>query len=260
MTSLERILAGGGALLLCGMVCTAATAQGFYNHTTRFTFSRSVELPGGRTLQPGKYVFRVADSSANRHIVQVLSEDEMKMFATILAVEPREAVIVVGETPANDPQPIRYWYQSGRTVAPIGYEFVYPKDQATQVAKVTNQQILMMDANVNDADAMMRAPMRRVDPKGAVAEYQENVRPQARSTSPAAIPRQQKTPEQEWLDVARTELPEGAGVQSLTLIGLTVLGVALLAVQLHSRASPRPSERPLEQLGALKASGRGRMV
>lgn len=257
MTSGKRMLAGCGAVLLCGITYTVATAQGFCNHKTYFTFGRSVELPGGVTLQPGKYVFRLADSSADRHILQVLNEHETKMFATILAVEPSEAVIVVGETPANTPQPIRYWYHSGRTVGPTGYEFVFHKDQATRIAKATNRHVLVTDAPANDANAMMRAPVRTVDPNGATAEYREDVRPPVRSTSPAAITREQKTL-QKGFDVARTERPEVAGVQSLTLIGLTLLGAVLVARRVHNGASPRPSERPLEQLGALEASGEGR--
>jgi hypothetical protein len=255
VTSIKRKLAGCSAVLLCGIASTVATAQGFYNDRTCFTFNRAVELPGGRTLQPGKYVFRLVDSSEGRHIVQVLSENETKTFATILAVEPSEAIIVVGEAPAKAPQPIRYWYHSGRTVGAIDYAFVYPKDQATRIAKATNQRVLMADANANDVEAMMRAQVRTVDPNGAVAEYRENVRPQARSTSAAATTREEKTPVQEAFNAARSERPEVAGVQMLTLIGLTfLLGAALVTLRVHSRAHPRPLERPLEQLGALKAS------
>jgi hypothetical protein len=254
VTSLKRMVAGCGAVLLCGSAYAAPSAQGLYDYKTYFTFNRLVELPGGRTLQPGKYVFRLIDSSAGRHIVQVLDENETKMFATILAVEPRDEAVIFGDTPANAPRPIRYWYHSGRTAGPIGYEFVYPKDQATRIASMTNQQVLMTDAGVKDVDAMMRAKVRTVDPNGAAAEYRENVGPQARSTSAAATAREHETPVQEAFDIARTERPEVAGVQSVTLIGLTLLGAALVALRVHSRASRRPLERPLEQLGALKAS------
>lgn len=235
MTSLKRMLAGCGAVLLCGTAYAAASAQGFYDYKTYFTFDRVVELPGGRRLQPGKYLFRLVDSSAGRHIVQVLNENETKMFATILAVEPRDEAVIFGDTPANAPRPLRYWYHSGRTVGPIGYEFVYPKDQATRIASMTNQHVLMTDARVKDADAMMRAQVRTVDPNGAAAEYREKVGLQARSTSAAATAREQKTPVQGGFDVARTERPEVAGVQSVTLIGLTLLGAALVALRVHSR-------------------------
>jgi hypothetical protein len=232
VTSLKKVLIGGGAVLLW-MMFTVPSAPGFYNYKTYFTFDRSVELPGGRTLPPGKYVFRLADSSEGRHIVHVLSEDERKMFATIFAVEPREAVIVVGETPANAPQPIRYWYHSERSVGPIGYEFVYPEDQAIRIANVTNQHVLMADSKVNDADAMMRAQVRTVDPKGTAAKYRDNVRPQARSTPAAATIRERTTPVQEGFDAARSERLVMAGVPLLPLIGLTLLGAALVALRGH---------------------------
>lgn len=230
------MLAGSGAVLLCGMAYTVATAQG--SHKTYFTFSRSVELPGGITLEPGKYVFRLADSSASRYIVQVLNEHETRIFATMLAVEPSdEAVIMFGETPASAPQPIRYWYHSGRTVGPIGYELVYPRDQATRIANATNQHVLMTDAPVNEARAMTRAQVRTMDPNGATAEYRENVRPQVRSTYPAATTGEQRTPAREGVDAAPAELPEVAGIQSLVLIGLTFFGAALVALRVHNRDS-----------------------
>lgn len=253
--SLDRVLARGSALLLCAMVFSTTTFQAFAHHKTRFTFRRSVELPGGRTLQPGTYLFRVVKSSANRHIVEVRNVDDMKLLETILAVEPSEAVIVVGETPASVPQPIRYWYRSERTDRPMGYEFVYPADQATRIANTTNLRVLTMDANMNDPAAMMRAPMRRVDP----TEHRQDVRPHARPASSAAVTRPLKMPGQEWLD-ARTGLSELIGISSLTFIGLTVLGVALVALRSHRRTGPRPLERPLEQLGAIKRLWSGRRV
>jgi len=123
------------------------------------------------------------DSSTDRHIVQVLNENETKMLATILAVEPSNAVIVVGETPANAPQPIRYWYQSGRTLSAgaMDCEFVYPRDQATRIAKSHQPRCPDVDTNASDIEGMMRGHLRTVDPNGAVAEYRGNVRPQARS-------------------------------------------------------------------------------
>jgi hypothetical protein len=245
MTSFKRMFARGGAALLCGIVCTVATAQGFYSDRTLFTFSRSVELPGGITLEPGKYVFRLVDSSANRHIVQILNEYETQIVATVQAVEASDdAVVVFGDTPANAPRPIRYWYQAGGTVDPIGYEFVYPKEQAIRIANTTNQHVLMTDGPASDAGAMARAQVRKMDPNGATAEHREGVRPQAGSTSPAAVTRERKTSVPEG---ASTELRKVAGVQSFTILGLTLLGVAVVAVRVHSHAHPRR----LELLSAL---------
>lgn len=242
VTSFKRLLAAGcGAVLLCGIVYASAAAQGFNNSKTAFTFNRAVELPGGRTLQPGKYVFRLVDSSAGRHIVQVLDEDETTVLATILAVDPREEAVILGDTPATAARPIRYWYHSGREVGPIGYEFVYPKDQANRIANMTHQRVLMMEADVNDAEGMMRARLQTVDPNRAVAEYREHTPPQARTTSAAATSRELNPPGPVRSADVRTESPQLAGVESVTLIGLTLLGVALLvALRVHNRTSPRP--------------------
>jgi hypothetical protein len=255
VTLLKRIIAGCGAVLLCGTAYAAASVQGFYDYKTYFTFNRLVELPGGRTLQPGKYVFRLIDSSSGRHIVQVLDEKETKRFATILAVAPRNEAVIFADTPDNAPRPIRYWYHSERTAGPIGYEFVYPEDQATRIASMTNQRVLMMDADVKDVDAMMRAQVRTVGPNRAAAKYRESVGPLARSASLAAAATGRETSAQKGFDIGRTKRSEVAGVQSVTLIGLTLLGgAALVALRVHRIVSRRPLERPLEQLGAPKSS------
>src|SRR2546428_10852180 len=69
-----------------GYMTTGAAAQDLnVNKRTYLTFSSAVELPDV-TLQPGTYLFRLADSQTNRHIIQVLSRDEKQIYATILAV------------------------------------------------------------------------------------------------------------------------------------------------------------------------------
>ena len=51
---------------------TSAGAQEPTNQITFFTFSAPFELPGGKTLPAGKYVFKIVDSPSNRHIVHVM--------------------------------------------------------------------------------------------------------------------------------------------------------------------------------------------
>lgn len=262
VTPSKRVLTGCGSVLLCGVVCASATAQDFYNYKTSFTFDREVELPGGRTLQPGTYLFRLVDSSATRYIVQVLDTHETHVFATMLAVEPRDETVIFGDAPINAPRPIRYWYHAGDGVRPIGYEFVYPTDQATRIANVTQQRVLMTDVNVHDVDARMRVRVRTVDPNGAVADYREHIRPRVRSTYAAATSRELDTPVSDRSDVARTEPPPLAAVQSITLMTLTLLGAALAALHVHRRTSPRPLERPLGlgQSECAPGSWRGQMM
>ena len=55
------------------------------DRTTFVTFSGPVSIPG-KTLPAGTYTFRLADSPADRHIVQIFDQDQTKLFATLLAV------------------------------------------------------------------------------------------------------------------------------------------------------------------------------
>lgn len=182
------------------------------------------------------------------------------MFGTILAVDPRDETVIFGDAPITAPRPIRYWYHSGRRLRSIGYEFVYAKDQARRIANMTHQHVLMTDVNVHDIDAMMRAPVRTVDPNGAVAEYREHTRSQVRSTSAADTSRELDTPASQRSDGARTKLLRLTAVQSVTLITLTLLGAGLVALRVHSRSSPRPLERVLEHSECARSSCSGQMT
>jgi hypothetical protein len=73
MTKLQTrimLFMGLGALALL----PAARADE-WNQRTVMTFSSPVEIPG-QILPAGTYVFKVADSQANRHIVQVFNKNE----------------------------------------------------------------------------------------------------------------------------------------------------------------------------------------
>src|SRR3954451_11358810 len=107
------------AALACSAVlltsAAPASAQTTQDRLTYVTFSGPVSLPG-KTLPAGTYTFRLADSPADRHIVQIFDRDQSTLFATLLAVpaERTEAegdpVITFKETAANLPPAVRYWY------------------------------------------------------------------------------------------------------------------------------------------------------
>jgi hypothetical protein len=55
------------------------------------TFSVPVEIPGVhlvgfKVLPAGTYIFKVLDSQSERQVVQILSQDELTVYATILAI------------------------------------------------------------------------------------------------------------------------------------------------------------------------------
>src|SRR5436305_4768250 len=115
-----------------------------WNKKTILTFSGPVQIPGA-TLPAGSYVFKLADISGNRHVVQVFDKDEHKIYTTLLAVpnqrlEPSDKpVILFSERATGSPQAVKVWYYPGETV---GNEFVYPKSQAMRIAKATHQRVL----------------------------------------------------------------------------------------------------------------------
>ena len=74
------LLAGFGALAL--MPGARADER---NQKTVFTFNAPIEIPG-QVLPAGTYVFKLADSSSNRHIVQIFNKEENRVFGTILAI------------------------------------------------------------------------------------------------------------------------------------------------------------------------------
>lgn len=149
---------------------TASAQASLPNQDTYFTFSQAVELPG-TTLPAGTYLFVLADSPSNRHIVRVMSQDRSKMHATLLAIpnytldkpseEPRVRFM---EGPETGPQAIKVWFYPGRTV---GHEFIYPRSQATKLAARTGESVLTTKTDTAVNETIADADMTRVDRTGA---------------------------------------------------------------------------------------------
>ena len=73
----------------CAAIVTLMAAPGVradqWDKKTILTFSGPVQIPGA-TLPAGSYVFKLADLSGNRHVVQVFDKAEKKIYATLLAI------------------------------------------------------------------------------------------------------------------------------------------------------------------------------
>jgi hypothetical protein len=137
-------------LMLMGLPTREAAAQQPDTHDrTIMTFSAAVELPGMR-LEPGTYVFRLADT-ASRNVIQVLSQDEMQVLGQWLYVpaERREVtgdtVVTFRETSADTTPAVQFWFYPGEK---IGKEFIYPKDQALRIAQRTGVGVLSDDGRI----------------------------------------------------------------------------------------------------------------
>ncbi len=61
-------------------------------------------------LPAGTYVFKILDSKSDRHIVQIFSQDELTVYATILAIPnyrlkaTDKTVMTFRERPAGEPE------------------------------------------------------------------------------------------------------------------------------------------------------------
>ena len=115
------------AVCCLGIVVPRTASADEWNKETILTFSRDVQIPG-RVLPAGKYVFKLADSLADRHVVQVFDRDG-RILATVLTIptDRRTATddtrIVFGEQPEGAAFPIRMWFYPGELG---GQEFIYP--------------------------------------------------------------------------------------------------------------------------------------
>jgi hypothetical protein len=137
-----------GLGLLGGMISRATADES--DQKTSFTFSGPVEIPG-QVLQAGTYVFKLADSGADRDIVQVFNKDETHLYGTFLAVADErlrpagKPIITFEEAPAGSPEAVKAWFYPGDT---YGHEFVYPKTRAVGLAKANNTPVPSMPAEL----------------------------------------------------------------------------------------------------------------
>jgi len=199
---------------------------GDWNRKIEFTFDQPVSIPavhqpGWGVLPPGTYVFKIINSLSDRHIVQISNKDETEIYATILAIPnlrlkvTDKVVLTFRETPAGQPFALRAMFYPGRA---WGEEFVYPKAQAVELAKVTNLPVLSMPVAKEIAKPeasevvaeLETTPLTAVEPSGQEVQTAEVVTPPA----PAEF------------NTATAELPQTAS--PLPLIGL--LGLLALAV------------------------------
>lgn len=216
------------ATLLSGALFLSVPAfSGEWNKKTVLTFDQPLEVPGV-VLPAGQYVFKLADSQANRHIVQVFNATEDKIFATILAI-PRyrmtpadKTVILFEERRADQPQAIHAWFYPG---ANFGQEFVYPKSRALELAQATHEPVLTGAVTPTETPSELeRTPIVAVTPENtevAVAETPETSveTPTPGVASETLSPRAEATPAQ--------ELPKTASpLPAIAFLGMCSIGLA----------------------------------
>ena len=166
-------------------------------------------------LEPGKYVFKLGESSANRHIVQIFNGDATQLINTVLAI-PNYRLTPTGksrfifwETPTENVQALRAWFYPGDS---YGQEFPYPKQLA--LARVSQSTLILPPA----APPTVQTPPVTEPPPPEPPQVSLAVPPppeqQTQVPPPAPAPEVQQTPSPQ-----PETLPSTASVYPLAGIG-----------------------------------------
>jgi hypothetical protein len=167
------------AVFVC-LVAAPVSAQPF-DKRTLFTFSGPVSLPGV-TLPAGQYLFRLANPTSSSKAVQVLNPEGNKtygLFFTILAERPEPASspeVRFMETASGTPAAIRTWWYPGER---MGYEFIFPKEQARRFAMTASQPVLTTDTLTTTTEQTNTAELSRVGSGGQETDVNVNAAPTA---------------------------------------------------------------------------------
>jgi hypothetical protein len=242
----NRMIASMALMVLTLGIGSAAQAQPA-DYRTYFTFSGPVTLPGV-TLPAGKYIFRLADPNSSRKVIAIQSEDGRKQLALLHTIPnqaqkaPNDPEIRFMETSSNVPPPVKTWWYPGKA---IGYEFIYPRQQAMQLAKATTEPVL---TTAQDTAQFESADLSRISGQGAPAAVTVEETPapaavagraqsgtiveqraaQNQSVGGAAASAQDTRADERARDTARTELPRTASpVPNAALLGLLSMALGL---------------------------------
>ena len=229
MNRITRTLRATSIAALLVALMAANSWADTWNKKTVITINSAMQIPGA-VLQPGTYVFKLADSSSNRHIVQVFDKDETNVIATVLAI-PNYRMKPTGdsefgfwEAPANTPQPIRSWFYPGDN---FGQEFAYPKTQAVAIAATAPEEVPTV---TGEEQAQIAQPEPApAEPDTQVAELQGPpsvpAEPQPAPVEPARI--EEPKPAEPAATLAPAQLPRTASMLPFVgLIGFISLGLA----------------------------------
>ena len=116
-------------IVLLGATLAPSARADQWDKKTIVTFNDAVEIPG-QVLPAGTYVFRLADSISNRHIVQIWNADEDQVLATIMTIPntrfetPDDSLFEFDERPGDSPQALKVWFYPGNNT---GEEFIYSR-------------------------------------------------------------------------------------------------------------------------------------
>lgn len=108
--NLRTLAAAVGILGCAGVVAVRSARADQWDKKTILTVNEPIQVRD-TLLQPGQYVFKLLDSSSDRHIVQIYNRDQNHLIGTIMAI-PNYRIQPTGgsrfafwETPPDPPGP-----------------------------------------------------------------------------------------------------------------------------------------------------------
>jgi outer membrane biosynthesis protein TonB len=231
---------------IIGLCCVLALGVGLaqiakadaWNKKTYITITEPLQIPGA-VLTPGKYVFKLMDSSANRHIVRVLKEDETTVVNTIIAI-PNERLQPTGksefgfwEVPAGHTAALRSWFYPGDN---MGQEFAYPNQEATQLSSVVKEQVPSISeeeyakSTQTEQTSVAKAPEPEPAAAAPAPEVAAAVPPKAEEPAPAAVQQPAPAPAPETTAVAPAAVPSESRTAAATSLPATASPLPLMGI------------------------------
>jgi LPXTG-motif cell wall-anchored protein len=192
-----RTIGVAGFAACIGVALMPSLQADEWDKKTTLTVSEPIEVPAccnaSHTvlLQPGDYVVKLNDSQADRHIVRIYDKDQKHLITTILAVPnyrlrpTGKTVLQFWEVPAGQPRAVRAWFYPGDN---FGQEFVYPKQQATQIAGYSKTSVPSSETTAEEQ--MKTAPVESIDESGKSTKYE----PTTPEPAPAPVEAQATPP------------------------------------------------------------------
>jgi hypothetical protein len=171
---LRKVVVAALALAVVWLWTTPAAYADDWNKATRITVNQPFEIPG-MILPAGTYVIKIVDLAAERHVVRFLSEDESKIYATLIAipdfrlVPTEKTAITFYESEMNRPRPLHSWFYPGYQ---YGIEFAYPEKRAMEIAKAVEEPVIAFKTPESPVviEELLAEPLVEVTPQGEEVE------------------------------------------------------------------------------------------
>jgi hypothetical protein len=236
-----RVLFSSLALLAAAGVATPARADQ-WDKKTIMTINEAVQVPN-KVLEPGTYVFKLADSQSDRHIVQIFTQDEKHIVTTILAIpnyrlKPKgKTEFDFWETPAGQPRAMRAWFYPGDN---FGQEFAYSAAMSTEISASNNNVKVLTEESTTVASTAAPEPQPAAQPAPEPVKEPAPEPTTTAAVTPAPAPQvePERTVEPSVASVEKTELPHtGSYYPLIGLAGMLSLAAFGIMTFLAKRTS-----------------------